>query len=123
MVEVSDEVGEIIMESRRKEHADDERHRYHAAYSIDGANYEDEAWADYDTPERQLIAELDEQLRRDRIDALWDQLTPRQARRLRFRAKGLTYAQIAEIEGCSENSAYLSVQQAINFSKNFLKGF
>ena len=39
VVEVSDEIGEIIMESRRKEHADNERHRYHTQEYLDGENF------------------------------------------------------------------------------------
>ena len=39
-VEVSEDIGIVIQESRRKEHADNERHRYHAAFSLNNAVYE-----------------------------------------------------------------------------------
>ena len=34
-VEVSDEIGTVILDSRREEHASNERHRYHTAFSLD----------------------------------------------------------------------------------------
>lgn len=34
-VEVSDEIGTVILDSRREEHADNERHHYHTAFSLD----------------------------------------------------------------------------------------
>ena len=34
----------IILASRRKEHANNERHRYHSAFSIDVAEYEDKEY-------------------------------------------------------------------------------
>ena len=37
-VEVSDEVGAVIIDSRKAEHAQDERHRYHC-YSYDAIDY------------------------------------------------------------------------------------
>jgi len=40
-VEVSDEIGTVILDSRREEHADNERHRYHTAFSLDDMTYED----------------------------------------------------------------------------------
>ena len=40
-VEVSDEIGTVILDSRREEHANSERHRYHTAFSLDDMTYED----------------------------------------------------------------------------------
>lgn len=37
-VEVSDEIGAVIIDSRKAEHAQDERHRYHC-YSYDAIDY------------------------------------------------------------------------------------
>ena len=43
-VEVSDEIGAVIIDSRKAEHAQDERHRYHC-YSYDAIDYEGEEGA------------------------------------------------------------------------------
>ena len=40
-VEVSEEIGAVIIDSRKAEHAQDERHRYHC-YSYDAIDYEGE---------------------------------------------------------------------------------
>lgn len=40
-VEVSEEIGTVILDSRREEHASNERHRYHTAFSLDDMDYED----------------------------------------------------------------------------------
>lgn len=42
-VEVSDEIGVVIIDSRKAEHAQDERHRYHC-YSYDAIDYEGEEY-------------------------------------------------------------------------------
>ena len=42
-VEVSDEIGAVIIDSRKAEHAQDERHRYHC-YSYDAIDYEGEEY-------------------------------------------------------------------------------
>lgn len=38
-VEVSEEIGTVILDSRREEHASNERHRYHTAFSLDDMDY------------------------------------------------------------------------------------
>ncbi len=55
-VEVSDEIGTVILDSRREEHANNERHRYHTAFSLDDMTYEDKDYfsAD-DNPEEALM--------------------------------------------------------------------
>ena len=42
-VEVSDEIGAVIIDSRKAERAQDERHRYHC-YSYDAIDYEGEEY-------------------------------------------------------------------------------
>lgn len=44
-VDVSGEIGTVILESRRAEHANNERHRYHAAFSVDDMEYDDAKFA------------------------------------------------------------------------------
>lgn len=44
-VEVSDEIGTVILDSRREEHANNERHRYHTAFSLDDiSRLADNSW-------------------------------------------------------------------------------
>ena len=40
VIDVSDEVGTIVQVSRKAEHANNERHRYHAAFSLNDMAYE-----------------------------------------------------------------------------------
>ena len=43
-VEVSEEIGTVIIDSRKAEHAQDERQRYHCPYSYDAIDDEGEEW-------------------------------------------------------------------------------
>ena len=54
-VEVSEEIGAVISESRKAEHAQDERQRYHCPYSYDAIDYKGEEYATDDTPETEHI--------------------------------------------------------------------
>ena len=54
LVEVSDEIGEMIIQSRRVEENGERKQRYHC-YSLDGLDYEGEAFACADTPDDALI--------------------------------------------------------------------
>ena len=101
-VEVSNETGTVIVDSRRAEHANNERHRYHAAFSIDAAEYEDKNYfsSGRGNPEDMLLrAEESQQLRLG-----LRQLTPTQRRRLLKFAAGKKIAEIAREEGDSFNS-------------------
>ena len=49
-VEVSEEVGAVIVESRKEEHAQQEKQRYHC-YSYDAIDFEGVEYADPKTPE------------------------------------------------------------------------
>ncbi len=46
-VEFSEEIGAVIIDSRKAEHTQDERHRYHC-YSYDAIDYESEEYGAYD---------------------------------------------------------------------------
>lgn len=54
-VEVSEEIGAVIIDSRKAEHAQNERQRYHCPYSYDAIDYEGEEYATDDTPETEHI--------------------------------------------------------------------
>ena len=52
-VEVTEEIGNMILDSRRQESNLDRKERYHC-YSSDAAEFEGEEYADADTPESLL---------------------------------------------------------------------
>lgn len=114
-VEVSEEIGAVILESRREENNFDRKERYHC-YSYDAVDFEGEAFADNETPERILIDEIDNQ----HIAEMFGKLSNVQKRRLLMYAEGYTYQQIADFEQVSLLSVYESVNAA---RKKFKKIF
>lgn len=108
-VEVSEEIGAVIIDSRKAEHAQDERHRYHCPYSYDAIDYEGKEYADNDTPESaHLRSERDAQL----YVAL-SVLTETQSRRLLMLADGLSMREIAR----RENADIKTVRESITGAK------
>ena len=59
-VEVREEIGNLILDSRREESNQDRKERYHC-YSLDAAEYEGEDYADGSTPEMELFRQLENQ--------------------------------------------------------------
>ena len=56
--EVTDEIGNVILDSKREEHANNERHRYHTAFSLDDMTYENKDYfSAADKPGRCVHAE------------------------------------------------------------------
>ena len=76
-VEVREEIGNLILDSRREESNQDRKERYHC-YSLDAAEYEGEDYADGSTPETELFLQLENQ----RIKEAFGQLSEVQRRRL-----------------------------------------
>ena len=114
-VEVSEEIGAVITDSRRDEHALEERNRYHC-YSFDAIEYEGMEYADPDTPES-----IHERTERDkRLYAALETLTETQRRRLLMRAEGLSYREIAQREGVSDHK---KIQKSINEAREKIKKF
>lgn len=107
-VEVSTEIGSVIIESRKAEHAADERERYHREFSMDGAEYEGTAWAETVGPED---ITLERETQRE-LQQMMLALTPAQWRRLRHYADGLTYREIAKLEGVQIKAIQDSIVQA-----------
>lgn len=105
-VEVAEEVGTVIVDSRRAERANNERHRYHQAYSIDGMEYEGWEFTADGNPENGILrGELREGLR-----SALEQLTIVQQRRFLLYASGIPTAEIARREGASFNSVQESIR-------------
>ena len=114
-VEVSEEVGTVIVDSRRKEENQARKERYHC-YSYDAIDYEGEDYADPDTPESLL--ERDELSKR--VQSAMTHLTETQARRIRLLADGYSMREIADMEGVRHKAVQDSILQA---RKKFLLFF
>ena len=93
-VEVNEEIGNLILDSRREESNQDRKERYHC-YSLDAAEYEGEDYADGSTPETELFLQLENQ----RIKEAFEQLSEVQRRRLLMLAEGVSLREIARREG------------------------
>ena len=65
-VEVREEIGNLILDSRREESNQDRKERYHC-YSLDAAEYEGEDYADGSTPETELFLQLENQRIKEEI--------------------------------------------------------
>ena len=114
-VEVSEEVGTVIVDSRRKEENQARKERYHC-YSYDAIEYEGEEFADPDTPESLL--ERDELSKR--VQSAMTHLTETQARRIKLLAEGHSMREIARMEGVDHKVVAESIEGA---RKKFLKFF
>ena len=113
-VEVSDEIGTVILDSRREEHANNERHRYHTAFSLDDMTYEDKDYFSAgDNPEEAFMRKEAAKQRK----AMLSQLTPVQRRRFEKYEGGMSIAEIAR----SEKAAFNSVKESIESAQKKLK--
>lgn len=113
-LEVTDEIGTVILDSRRKEHALAERERYHCPYSYDAISYEGMEYAD----PRELGQELIDDEDNYRLYAALRKLSAIQQRRLLMLATGLSLREIARREGVDIKTVRESVEGA---RKKFLK--
>lgn len=114
-VEVSTEIGSVIVESRKAEKAADERERYHREFSMDGAEYEGTDWAETAGPEEIAMGVAT----RSELRQMLKLLTPVQRRRLLAYANGLTYREIAYMEGTQIKAVQDSITQARKKLQNF----
>lgn len=114
-VEVSEEVGNVIVDSRRKEDNLDRKERYHC-YSYDAIDYEGEEYADPDTPASLL--ERDELS--ERVHSAMSHLSEIQVRRLTLFAEGHSIREIARMEGVDHKAVAKSIESAKKvFAKNY----
>lgn len=114
-VEVNEEIGNVILDSRREENNLDRKERYHC-YSMDAAKYEGEEYADQETPESALFLQLENKS----IADAFDKLSEVQKRRLLMLAQGLSVREIARREGKDIKTIRESIEGA---RKKFLKFF
>ena len=118
VVEVSDDIGNIILETRRAEHAENVRQGYHTACSFDDMDFEGCIFASTDSePARKLIRKEKEAECEERLS----HLTPVQRRRYEmFAGDGMTVAEIARSEKASFNSVKESIEAARQKLKKYL---
>lgn len=114
-VEVNEEIGNVILDSRRLEDNLARKERYHC-YSMDAADYEGEEYADRETPESALFLQLENKS----IADAFDKLSEVQKRRLLMLAQGLSFREIARREGKDIKTIRESIEGA---RKKFLKLF
>lgn len=114
-VEVNEEIGNLILDSRREESNQDRKERYHC-YSLDAAVYEGKDYADGETPESALFLQLENQ----RIKEAFGRLSEVQRRRLLMAAEGLSLREIARREGKDIKTIRESIEGA---RKKFLRSF
>lgn len=115
-VEVADDIGNVILNSRREEAAADRKEHRHC-YSLDAIQYEGAEYGVYD-PTDELYDDSEE--RAARVDAAFSHLSETQKRRLRMLADGMSIHDIARTEGKNYKSVYESIEAA---KKKFKKLF
>lgn len=115
-VEVSEEIGTVIMDSRRVELNRNRRERYYCQ-SLDSIDYEGSEYASPDFAEEILngTEELNE-----RVQEAFSHLTETQQRRMLMLIAGLSEQAIAEKEGVNIRAVVESIGYA---RKKFLKFF
>lgn len=114
-VEVSEEIGTVILDSRREESNLDRKERYHC-YSLDAAEFEGVEYADGSTPETALFLQLENQ----HIAETLEKLSEVQKHRLLMLAQGLSIREIARREDKDIKTVRESIDGA---KKKFLKFF
>ena len=115
-IEVSDEIGEIILDSRRKEKAGDEQQRIHCPYHFSFLDFEGKEYATTDSPEGQAIKTE----RIKKINAAFDALTEIQKRRITLLSEGKSLREISRLENVDIKTVRESIEAA---RKKFLKNF
>jgi len=114
LVEVNDEIGTIIMDSRRAEHAQDEKQRYHS-YPLD-VTWETLEVSTAETPETLMLDEFNN----SKLYAAFDKLTDIQKQRLLMLANGMSVREIARREGKDHKTVLESIEAARKKIKKFL---
>ena len=114
-VEVAEEIGSVIVESRRLEDNLYRKERYHC-YSLDAVDFEGNEYADRDTPESLLEQMVDKR----HIKGLLERMSEVQRRRLLLYAQGKSLREIARLEGVDHKAVKKSIEAA---KKYFIKNF
>lgn len=113
-VEVNEEIGTFILDSRREEDNLGRKERYHC-YSLDAAEFEGEEMADCETPETVLMRQLENR----QIEEALGSLSEVQKRRILMLAQGLSIREIARREGKEIKTIRESIDGARKKFKKF----
>ena len=114
-VEVNEEIGAIILESRRKEENLARKERYHCV-SMDNSEFEGVDFIDETTPEVLFMEQIDN----EHIKETLEKLSKTQRRRLLMLASGMSISDIARQENRDFRTVYDSLEAAKKkFQKNF----
>ena len=114
-VEVNEQIGAVILESRRKEENLARKERYHCV-SMEDAVYEGDDSIDERTPESLFMEQFDN----EHIKETLDKLSDLHRRRLLMLVQGLTIREIAKIEGVTVRAVFDSIEKAKEtFKKNY----
>ena len=113
-VEVNEEIGTFILDSRREEDNLGRKERYHC-YSLDAAEFEGEEMADCETPETVLMGQLENR----QIEEVLGCLSEVQKRRILMLAQGLSIREIARREGKEIKTIRESIDGARKKFKKF----
>ena len=114
-IEVSEELGAVILESRRKEENLARKERYHCV-SMENSEFEGVDFIDETTPEMLFF----EQIENEHILETLDKLSETQRRRLLMLASGMSLHDIARAEGTSFYAIHVSIEAA---RKKFIKNY
>jgi len=109
-VEVSEEIGAIVIDSRKAEHAQQEKERYHC-YSLDAIDFEGAEYGrcdDYSEDD----AEAETARHRAILHKSFSLLTETQKRRLLLSIRGKTVREIAGLENVDVRAVQDSLTQA-----------
>jgi len=115
-VEVSEEIGAMIIDSRREEESGNRKERRHC-YSLDAIAYEG---IEYGTPDFTEEMFDDREERDAHVREAFSHLSGVQQRRLLMLAGGLSIREIAKREGKNYRTVHESIEAA---RKKFLKFF
>ena len=107
-ITVSAEIAEVIYDSRRMEHASNERSRYHTAFSLDSEDYEGTNLVSEKTPD-DLMEELED--REHLLDCL-AHLSENQRQRILMLAQGMSITEIARVQHADRTTVRESIQAA-----------
>ena len=115
-VEVNEEIGTFILDSRREEDNLGRKERYHC-YSLDAAQFEGAEYGTEETPESLLVSD---ECRGELKEAL-EGLTEIQKERVSRLADGLSINEIARREGVAPNAVMKSVKGVREKLKKFFE--
>ncbi len=114
-IEVDESIGTVIKESRRLEGNLARKESYHC-YSLDAVEFEGVEYSDGETPETQVMREIEAKNIAHALDGLSDV----QRRRLLMLAEGKSMREIAREEKVQHRAVVKSIEAARKiFKKNF----